>query len=85
MIGTDELAFETLTGCAVDDVAIDLAVAVDNAILTGKILVLGMDVEGVGLLFRGPKFAAQVFVVRPEAQLISVLRVVTEPVVDVIV
>ena len=29
MVGADELAVETLTGGAVDDVAIDLAVAID--------------------------------------------------------
>ena len=44
-----------------------------------------MDVEGVGLLLRSPQFATQVFVVRPEAQLIGVSGVVAEAVVDVVV
>ena len=85
MVGADELAFETMAGCAVDDVAIDFAVAIDYTVLTREILVLGMDMEGVGLLLRGPQFAAQVFVVRPYSELIGIPGVVTETVVDVVV
>ena len=85
MVGADELAVETLAGGAVDDVAIDLAVAIDHTVLAREVFVLGMDVEGVGLLLRGPQFAAQVFVVRPEAELIGVRGVVAEAVVDVVV
>ena len=65
MIGTDELAVENLAALAVDDVTIDFTVAIDDAILTRKVFVLGMDVEGVGLLLCSVQFATQVFVVRP--------------------
>ena len=65
MVGADELAVKTLTGYAVNDVAIDLAIAIDHLTLARKMLVLGMNVEGVGLLLHSPQFAAQVFVVRP--------------------
>ena len=58
MVGADELAVEMLAGCAVDDVAIDLAVAIDHLTLSREILVLCMDMEGMGLLLRGPQFAA---------------------------
>ena len=34
MIGAYELAFQMLTGLAIDDVAIDLAIAIDHAVLT---------------------------------------------------
>ena len=85
MVGADELAFETLAGYTVDDVAIDLAVTIDHTVLAREMFVLAMNVEGVWLLLCGPQFAAQVFVVRPESELIGVLRVVAEPIVDVVV
>ena len=28
---------------------------------------LGMDMEGMGLLFRGPQFATEIFFVRPKS------------------
>ena len=65
MIGTDELAVEDLAALAVDDVTIDFTVAIDDAVLTRKVFVLGMDVEGVGLLLCSAQFTTQVFVVRP--------------------
>ena len=40
MVGADELAFETMAGCAVDDVAIDLAVAIDHTVLSREKFVL---------------------------------------------
>ena len=85
MVGADELAFKTLSGCAVDDVAIDLAIAIDHTVLPREIFVLTMNVEGMGLLLCGPQFAAQEFVVRPKAQLIGISGVVTETVVDIVV
>ena len=85
MVGADELAVEALAGDAVDGVAIDLAVAIDHAVLAGEVFVLGMDVEGVGQRLPGAQFAAQVFVVGPEAELIGVRGVVAEAVVDVVV
>ena len=85
MVGADELSFETLAGYTVDDVAIDLAVTIDHTVLAREMFVLAMNVEGVWLLLCGPQFAAQVFVVRPESELIGVLRVVAEPIVDVVV
>ena len=65
MVGADELAFETLAGGAVDDVAIDLAYELDHTVLSREELVVRMNVEGVWLLLCGPQFAAQVFFVRP--------------------
>ena len=85
MVSADELAFETAAGDSVDDVPIDLSVAIDHSTLSGEELVLGMYVEGVGLLLHGSQFAAQVFVVCPESELIGISGVVTEAVVDVVV
>lgn len=58
MVGTDELAFKTLSGYAVNDVAIDLSVTIDHSIFSREELVFGMNVEGVWLLLRSPQFAA---------------------------
>ena len=44
-----------------------------------------MDVEGVGLLVRGPQLATKVFVICPKVELIGVLCVVAETVVDIVV
>ena len=85
MVGADELAVKTLAGCAVDDVAIDLAVAIDHTVLSREKFVLCIDVEGMGLLLSGPQFAAQVFVIRPKSELIGVMGVVAETIVDVVV
>ena len=85
MVGADELTFQALSGYAVDDVAIDLAVAIDHTILTREELILGMDMEGMGLLLRGPQFAAQVLFVRPESELIGVSGIIAETVVDIVV
>ena len=40
MVGADELAVKTLAGCAVDDVAIDLAVAIDHTVLSRENFIL---------------------------------------------
>ena len=44
-----------------------------------------MDMEGMGLLLRSPKFTTQVFFVCPKSELISVLGIVAEAVVDIVV
>lgn len=85
MVGTNQLALEMLARCAVYDIAIDLAVAIHHAVLACEVFIFGMNMERVGLLLCGPQFAAQVLVVCPEAQLIGVLRVVSETVVDVVI
>ena len=59
------MAVKNLAALAVDDVTIDFTVAIDDASFTRKVFVLGMDMEGVGLLLCSVQFATQVFVVRP--------------------
>ncbi len=44
-----------------------------------------MDMEGMGLLLRSPKFTAQVFFVRPKSELIGILGIVAEAVVNIVV
>ena len=85
MVGADELAFQTLAGYAVDDVAIDLAITIDHPFLSREEFVFSMNVEGVRLLFRGPQLAAEIFFGCPKSELIGVLSVVTEPIVNVVV
>ena len=46
MVGADELAAEAVAGGAVDDVTIDLAIAIDHTVLAGEVFVLGVDVKG---------------------------------------
>ena len=85
MIGTDELTVEALARRTVDDVAIDLTVAIHYPTLSREVFVLGMNMEGVGLLLCGPQFAAQVFIIRPQSQLVGVRGVVAEAVVNIVV
>ncbi len=65
MVGADELAVETAACGGVDNVPIDLAVAIDDPVFTGEAFILDMDMEGVGLGFRRAEFAAQIFVIHP--------------------
>ena len=85
MVGADQLAAHTLSRRAVDGVAENLSVAVDDAALAREKLVLGMDVKRVGLLLGGPQLAAEVFAVNLQAQLIGVGGVVSHAVVYVVV
>ena len=85
MVGADELGGEAAACGAVDGVAEDLSVAVDNTILAGEEFVLGMDVEGVGQLLGGSQLTTQVFAVDPEAQLVGQGGLVLDAIVDVVV
>lgn len=64
MVGADELAVEAATRGGIEDVPIDLAVAIDDPVFTGEAFILDMDMEGVGL-GRRAEFAAQIFVIHP--------------------
>ena len=79
------MALQTLACLPVNDVTIYFTVSIDHAVLTRKVLVLGMDVEGVGLLLFGVQFAAEIFVVHPKPELIGVGGIVSDAVVDVVV
>jgi len=85
VVGADELGGEAAACGAVDGVAEDLSVAVDNTILAGEEFVLGMDVEGVGQLLGGSQLTTQVFAVDPEAQLVGDGSLILDAVVDVVV
>ena len=50
-----------------------------------EVFVLGMDMEGMGLLLHGSQFAAQVFIVCPKSELICISGVIAETVVDIVV
>ncbi len=65
MVGTDELAVKAASAGAVDDIAKDLAVTIDDAVLAREELVLGMDMKGVGLLLLGAQLTAEILVVDP--------------------
>ena len=65
VVGADELGVEGAAGGAVDGVAVDLAVTVDDALLTREELILSIYMEGVGLWLLGAELATEVFPVDP--------------------
>lgn len=85
MVGADELAVETAACGGVDNVPIDLAVAIDDPVFTGEAFILDMDMEGVGLGFCRAEFAAQIFVIHPKPELIGVVRIIPHPIIKVVV
>jgi len=85
VVGADDLAVETAACDGVDDVPIDLAVAIDDPVFAGEALVLDVDVEGVGLGVSRAEFAAQVFVIHPKPELVGVVRIVPHPIIEVVV
>ena len=89
VVGADEVGGEDAASGAVDGVAEHLAVAEDDVFgahpLAREVLVLGMDMEGVGLGLGGTELAVEVFAIDTEAQLVVHLGVVAQAVVDVVV
>ena len=65
MVGADELAVEAATRGGIEDVPIDLTVAIDDPVFTGKAFFLDMDVEGVGLGFSRAELATEIFLIHP--------------------
>ena len=65
MVRADELTFNTATSSAVDDIPIDLSVTIDDTVLTREILILGMNMKGVGQHFFSTEFTTQIFVIYP--------------------
>ena len=63
MIGAYQLFFDCVACFAINYVAIDLSIAVDDTFFARKVFVLGVDVEGVRLAFGGVQFAAQIFAI----------------------
>ena len=93
MVDTNQLPLHQTACCAVDDVSVDLPVAINRScrfvavrrFLTREILVLYMNMEGVRLLFRCTQLTPQIFSVHPEPQLVDVCCVVPHSVVDIVV
>ena len=85
MIGANQLFLDRVACFAIDYVAIDLSIAVDDTFFARKVFVLGVDVEGVRLAFGGAQFSAQIFAIDMQTKLIGVLRIVADAVVDVVV
>ena len=85
MVGAYELTIDAASCGGVYYVAEHLAIAIDGVSFAREVLVFGMYVEGVRLSLRGTEFAAQVFVVDVEAQLVGDVCVVAYTIVDVIV
>ena len=85
MIGANQLFLDRVACFAINYVAIDLSIAVDDAFFARKVFVLGVDVEGVRLTFGGTQFPAQIFAIDMQTKLIGVLRIVADAVVDVVV
>ena len=85
MVGADELAVEAVARGGIEDVPIDLAVAIDDPVFTGEAFILDMDMEGVGLGFCRAEFAAQIFVIHPKPELVGVVRIIPHPVIKVVV
>ena len=85
MVGSDELAFYAATCGAVYHVPIYQTVAIDDVALTREMLVLGVDVESVGLRLCCTEFTAEVFAIYAEPELIGVGGVVPETVVQIVV
>ena len=85
MVGADELAVETAARGGIEDVPIDLAVAIDSPVFTGETLILDVDVEGMGLGFSRAELATEIFLIHPKPELVGVVRVVPHPVIEVVV
>ena len=65
MVGADELAVEAAARGEIEDVPIDLAVAIDDPVFASETLILDVDVEGVGLGFRRAELATEIFLIHP--------------------
>ena len=85
MVGADELAVEAATRGGIEDVPIDLAVAINDPVFTGKAFILDMDMKSVGLGFCRAELATQIFVIHPKPELIGVVRIIPHPVIEVVV
>ena len=85
VIGAYQLFLDRVASFAIDYVAIDFSIAVDDTFFARKVFVLGVDVEGVRLAFGGAQFSAQIFAIDMQTKLIGVLRIVADAVVDVVV
>ena len=85
MVGADELAVEAVARGGIEDVPIDLAVAIDDPVFTGEAFILDMDMKGVGLGFCRAAFATQIFVIHPKPELVGVVRIIPHPVIEVVV
>ena len=85
MIGANKLTVETAACGRVDDVPINFAIAINDSVFASEMLVLGMDVEGVGLRICRSEFTAQVFVIHPKPELVGVVRIVSHPIIEVVV
>ena len=85
MVGTDELAFQTLASGTVDDVPEYLTITIHDSVFTREVFVFGMNMESVRLLLCATQFTTQVFAIHTEPQLIGVRGVVSEPIVYVVV
>ena len=85
MVGANELMVSTLACISVEGVTIHFSIAIDHPILSGEVFAFRMDVEGVEEGVCGTQFATKIFVIRPESELVGVLRVVLDPIVNVVV
>ena len=59
------MAVEVAARGGIEDVPIDLAVAIDDPVFTGEAFILDMDVEGVGLGFSSAELATEIFLIHP--------------------
>ena len=93
MVNANQLSLHQTACCTVDDVSIDLPVAVDYSfrciasrrLLAREVLVLYMNVEGMRLLFRCTQLSTQILSIHPKPQLVDVCCVVPHSVVDIVV
>ena len=85
MVGANELTFDDVAGSCVNGVTKNLPVAIDHIAFAREVLIFGMDVESMWLRIYGTKFATKIFAIYPKAELLSVFRVVSNTVVEVII
>jgi hypothetical protein len=85
MVGANELAFYDVSGSCVYGVTKNLPIAINHISFARKVLVFGMDVESVRLRIYGTKFATKIFTIYPKAELVGIIRVVSNTVVEVII
>ena len=85
MVGANELAFDDVSCRCVYGITINLPIAIDHITFAREVFILGMDVECVRLRIYGTKFATKIFTIYPKAKLVSVGRVVSNTVVDVVI
>lgn len=84
VVGANELALDDVACIAVDGVAIDFSVAIDDTVFAGEVFIDSMDMEGVLKRLFCTEFAAEVFRVGPEPQLVGVVGVVLDPIVEIV-